>query len=162
MSTLFDRGLRREALHVSPKKQQELCFSMQQASIAQAADRCLPHCRARNCQDWGGVLPAARQRDKLCRAPYGPRVIAMLRKKSAQEALLLSPENSSLHVQSSYDSTGSTEDDSYVELRLTASCGGVLGRVKVLEDASFSFLPHEVQCVGRPTLYVGLQHSSET
>ncbi len=86
----------------------------------------------------------------------------MLRKKSAQEALLLSPDSSSLNVQSSYDSTGSNEDDSYVELRLTASCGGVLGRLKVFEDASFSFLPHEVPCVGRPTLYVGLQHSSET
>ncbi|KAL0044874.1 hypothetical protein WJX82_000765 [Trebouxia sp. C0006] len=67
----------------------------------------------------------------------------MLRKKSAQEALLLSPESSSLNVQSSYDSTGSIEDDIYVELRLTASCGGVLGRVKVFEDASFTFLPHE-------------------
>ena len=76
----------------------------------------------------------------------------MLRKKSAQEALLFSPENSSLYVQSSYDSTVSIEDDSYVELRLTASCGGVLGRVKVFEDASFSFSPHEVLCVGRPTL----------
>ncbi len=135
---------------------------MQQALNAQAAKRCLPHRRVRSYQAWGGVLPAVRQRDKLCRAPYGPRVIAMLRKKSAQEALLLSPENSSLYVQSSYDSTGSIEDDSYVELRLTASCGGVLGRVKVFEDASFSFLPHEVPCVGRPTLYIGLQHSSET
>jgi len=128
---------------------------MQQALIAQAANRCLPHCRARSCQAWGAVLPAARQREKLCRAPYGPRVIAMLRKKSAQEALLLSPENSSVHVQSSYDSTGSTEDDSYVELRLFASCGGVLGRVKVFEDASFTFLPHEVPCVGRPHFTLG-------
>ncbi|KAL0029421.1 hypothetical protein WJX77_006321 [Trebouxia sp. C0004] len=42
----------------------------------------------------------------------------MLRKKSAQDALLLSPENPSF-------------------------CGGVLGRVKVFEDASFSFSPHE-------------------
>lgn len=124
--------------------QQEVFFSMQQALNAQAADRCLPHRRARSCQAWSGVLPAARQHDKLCRAPYGPPVIAMLTKKSAQEALLLSPESSSLYVQSSYDSTASVEDDSFVELRLTASCGGVLGRVKVFEDASFSFSPHEV------------------
>lgn len=123
---------------------------MQQALNAQAAKRCLPHRRARSFQSWSGVLPAARQRDKLCRALYGPRVIAMLRKKSAQEALLLSPDNSSLHVQSSYDSNVSIEDDSYVELRLTASCGGVIGRVKVFEDASFSFLPHEVPCVMPP------------
>ena len=68
----------------------------------------------------------------------------MLRKKNAQEALLLSPESSSLYAQSSYDSTFSVEDDSYVELRLTASCGGILGRVKIFEDASFSFSPHEV------------------
>ena len=79
----------------------------------------------------------------------------MLRKKSAQEALLLSPESSSLNVQSSYDSTGSIEDDSYVELRLTASCGGVLGRVKVFEDASFTFLPHKVPCVGPPHFTLG-------
>lgn len=128
---------------------------MQQALNAQAANRCLPHCRARNCQAWSGALPAPRQRDKLCRALHGPRVIAMLRKKSAQEALLLSPESSSLNVQSSYDSTGSIEDDSYVELRLTASCGGVLGRVKVFEDASFTFLPHEVPCVGCPHFTLG-------
>ena len=68
----------------------------------------------------------------------------MLRKKNAQEALLLSPETSSLYAQSSYDSTFSVEDDSFVELRLTASCGGILGRVKIFEDASFSFSPHEV------------------
>ena len=134
---------------------------MQQALNAQAADRCLAHRRARKLQAWGGGLPAARHRDKLCRAPYGPRVIAMLRKKSAQEALLLSPENSSLYVQSSYDANVPVEDDSYVKLRLTASCGGVLGRVKVFEDASFSFSPHEVPRAGRPILYIGLQHLSQ-
>ena len=86
-----------------------------------------------------------RRRCKHYLVPNAPRVIpAMLRKKNAQEALLLSPENSSLYAQSSYDSTFSVEDDSYVELRLTAICGGILGRVKIFEDASFSFSPHEV------------------
>ncbi len=67
----------------------------------------------------------------------------MLRKRTAQEALLLSPESSSLYAESVV-SNDSVVDDSLVALRLTASCGGVIGRVKIFEDASFSFAPHEV------------------
>ena len=135
-------------------------FSMQHASTIQATHRYLPlnftrevpHCVVR-CSAAKLPLPFRRGHRDL-------RVIAMLRKRSAQDALLLSPENSSLYTRSSYDSSISVEDDSYVELRLTASCGGVLGRVKIFEDASFSFSPHEVAHLNRKLLIAPSRHHS--
>ena len=133
---------------------------MQHASTVRATHRYLPlkpSCEAPHC-----VLrcSAAKLPLSFRRGHRDSRVIAMLRKRSAQDALLLSPENSSLYTRSSYDSSISVEDDSYVELRLTASCGGVLGRVKIFEDASFSFSPHEVAHLNPKLLIAPSKHHS--
>ena len=64
--------------------------------------------------------------------------------ESAHEALLSGRGSSDLHSSSYQDSTAPVEDDSYVEMRFTASCNGVLGNAKIFNDASFTFKPHEV------------------
>ena len=70
----------------------------------------------------------------------------MLRKRTPQDAPLLDRQGSSLGSQPGVGLSGLNDDDSAVELRLTASCNGALGSVKIYTDASFSFSPHEVLC----------------
>lgn len=65
----------------------------------------------------------------------------MLRNASAQEALLLSPELNSSSHQISGDFFA---DESFVELRFTASCEGTLGTAKIYNDGSFTFNSHMV------------------
>lgn len=67
----------------------------------------------------------------------------MLRKRTPQDAPLLDRQGSSLGSQPGVGLSGLNDDDRAVELRLTASCNGALGSVKIYTDASFSFSPHE-------------------
>lgn len=65
----------------------------------------------------------------------------MFRKASAQEALLLSPDNA--FNSSSHQISGEfAADESFVEMRFTASCEGVFGTAKIYNDGSFTFNSH--------------------
>lgn len=62
----------------------------------------------------------------------------MLRKRGVQDALL--PE-------SSFGVESSCEDPSEIDLRLSAQCQGLAGKVKVCRDGSFSFKQTEVSII---------------
>ena len=68
----------------------------------------------------------------------------MLRKPSAQEALLLSPEHSGGNSSSYQHSSEFNTDESFVEMRFTATCEGALGTAKIYNDGSFTFKSHTV------------------
>lgn len=68
----------------------------------------------------------------------------MPRKASAQEALLLSPELSGLNSGSHQGFGELLADESFVEMRFTASCEGTFGTAKIYNDGSFTFHSHTV------------------
>ena len=68
----------------------------------------------------------------------------MLRGASAQEALLLSPGLNSSCNQMSGELIA---DESFVAMRFTASCEGVLGTAKIYNDGSFTFNSHTVSAL---------------
>ena len=66
----------------------------------------------------------------------------MLRETNAQEALLLNPTTSGISF--GQESAEFLHDESFVEMRFTASGKGALGTAKIYNDGSFSFKSHGV------------------
>lgn len=81
----------------------------------------------------------------------------MFRKASPQEALLSSPDNAGLDSSSSQMFGEFIADESFVEMRFTASCEGVFGTAKIYNDGSFTFNSH-MASTPRYILHLTLQY----